>query len=119
MAFKRADRMGEVIKRDISLILLNEIEDPQMGFLTITKVKMSDDLRIARIYYSILGGEKEKKNTQESLERTKGFVRRTLGKRLRIRYVPELIFRFDDSLEYGSRIESLINELKESGDSGE
>lgn len=110
--FKRSDRLGEVIKEEISLVLLDGIKDPKIGFVTITRVRMSDDLKNARVYYTVFGGEKEKKNCQKGLDRAKGYIKRVLGSKLRIKYIPSLIFMFDDSLEYGNYIESLINDIK-------
>ncbi len=110
--FKRSDRLGEVIKEEISLILLDGIKDPRIGFVTITRVRMSDDLKNARVYFTVFGGEGERKNCQEGLDWAKGYIKRILGSKLRIKYIPSLIFVFDDSLDYGNRIESLINDIK-------
>lgn len=113
MDFKRADKVGELIQEEISLLLLRRIKDPRIGLVTLTRVKVTDDLRTARVFYSVIGGDQEKKNSREGLESATGFIRRELGRRLRLRYTPELIFTFDDSLEYGNHIEQLIRGLKE------
>ncbi len=113
MDFKRADKVGELIQEEISSLLLRRIKDPRIGFVTLTRVKVTDDLKAARVFYSVIGGEQEKKSSREGLDSATGFIRRELGRRLRLRYTPELIFIFDDSLEYGDHIEQLIQGLKE------
>ena len=113
MDFKRADKIGELIQEELSALLLRRIKDPRIGFITLTRVRVTDDLKIARVFYSVIGSEQEKKNSQEGLDSATGFIRRELGRRLRLRYTPELIFTFDDSLEYGDHIEQLIREIKE------
>ncbi len=112
MDFKRADKVGELIQEEISLLLLRRIKDPRIGLVTLTRVMVTDDLRTARVFYSVIGGEQEKENSREGLKSATGFIRRELGRRLRLRYTPELIFTFDDSLEYGNHIEQLIRGLK-------
>ena len=115
MDFKRADKVGELIQEEISSLLLRRINDPRIGFVTLTRVKVTDDLKVSRVFYSVIGGEQEKESSQEGLDSATGFIRRELGRRLRLRYTPELIFIFDDSLEYGNNIEQLIRGLKEDG----
>jgi len=115
MDFKRADKVGELIQEEISSLLLRRTKDPRIGFVTLTRVKVTDDLKVSRVFYSVIGGEQEKKSSQEGLDSATGFIRRELGRRLRLRYTPELIFIFDDSLEYGNNIEQLIRGLKEDG----
>ena len=115
MDFKRADKVGELIQEEISSLLLRKIKDPRIGFVTLTRVKVADDLKVARVFYSVIGSEQEKKSSQEGLDNATGFIRRELGRRLRLRYTPELNFIFDDSLEYGNNIEQLIRGLKEDG----
>jgi ribosome-binding factor A len=119
MDFKRADKVGELIQVEISSLLLRRIKDPRIGMVTLTRVKVTDDLRIARVFYSVIGGDQEKKSSREGLESATGFIRRELGRRLRLRYTPELIFTFDDSLEYGNHIEQLLRGLKENDPSND
>jgi ribosome-binding factor A len=116
--FKRSDRLGEVIKEEISLILLDGIKDPQIGLVTITRVKMNDDLKSAKVYYTVFGDEIEKNKCQEGLNRAKGYIKRVIGERLKIKYIPSLVFIFDDSLDYGNRIESLLDDLKSENERG-
>ncbi len=113
--YARAERVKEVIREEISTLLLREIKDPRIGFITITDVEVSEDLRVAHVYFTIHGGKEEKEKALEGLERAKGFMRRALGKRLRLKRVPDLVFSLDESLEYGERIEALIERIKRGG----
>jgi ribosome-binding factor A len=113
MTFKRADRVADLIKAELSDILLRQIRDPRIGLLTITDVKMSDDLRSARIYFVQMGKDKLDAELQAGLEKAKGFLKRELGKRLNLRYMPDVFFFYDKSFEYGSRIDRLLMEIHE------
>lgn len=108
--------MGDQIRVEISEILLRELKDPRIGFITITKVAVSDDLRIAKIYYSVFGGEREKEESYKGLESAKGYIKRELGRRMRLKYMPDITFMFDDSLEYGEHIEELLRDVKDTGE---
>ena len=101
-----------MIRKEISQILLEELKDPRIGFVTVTKVALSDDLRIAKVYYSVFGGEQDKEASYEGLESARGYIKRELGKRVRLKYMPEITFMFDDSLEYGEHIEGLLRDVK-------
>ena len=113
MTFKRADRVADLIKAELSDILLKQIRDPRIGLLTITDVKMSDDLRSAKIYVVQMGKDKLDAELQAGLEKDKGFLKRELGKRLNLRYMPDVFFFYDKSFEYGSRIDRLLMEIHE------
>ena len=115
---KRSTRVAEVIKEEISRMVLRDLKDPQLGFVTITRVRLSDDLRSARVYYSVLGGPERRNQTRDTLQRSLRFIRSEIGRRLSLRYVPELRFYYDDSVEYAEKIQSLINKLhsEEEGD---
>jgi len=113
MTFKRADRVADLVKAELSDILLKQIRDPRIGLLTITDVKMSDDLRSARIYFVQMGKDKLDAELQAGLEKAKGFLKRELGKRLNLRYMPDVFFFYDKSFEYGSRIDRLLMEIHE------
>lgn len=112
MAYNRSERVAEEIRKEVATMLFGEIHDPRIGFVTITKVQVSKDLRHAKVYFSILGSDEEKEKTMEGLQSSSGYMRREIGKRLKLRYFPELTFKFDDSLEYASRIEKIIKEIK-------
>jgi ribosome-binding factor A len=109
----RPDKVSHAIKKEVSLIIHDELKDPRLGFVTITDVEMTPDLREARIYFSVLGKEEEHKNTKEALDSALGFIRRLIGQRIKLRFVPEISFREDRSSEYGARIEEILNQIKE------
>jgi len=115
--FKRSDRLAVQIQRDISRLLQTELVDQLPGLVTITHVKLSDDLSHARVYYSYLGQEADRAKAEEFLLAERKHIRSLVGRELRIRHVPELDFRFDPSIERGFRIEQLLEEIKkERGD---
>ena len=111
MRFKRSEKVGDLIRKEISQILLGELKDPRIGFVTITKVAVSDDLKSAKVYYSVFGGEDQKEESYQGLESAKGYIKRELGRRVRLKYMPEIRFLFDDSLEYGEHIEGLLRDI--------
>ena len=117
-SFKRSDRVADLIKKEISDILVKQVHDPRIGIITITGVKVADDLRSARIFFVELGKNDCSDDVKSGLQRAVGFLKRGLGQRLRLRYVPELFFTYDPSFAYGERIEELIAEIhqKEDGD---
>jgi ribosome-binding factor A len=112
MKGKRAEKVGDQIRAEISEMLLRGLKDPRIGFVTITKVAVSEDLRQAKVYYSVFGGEKEKGDSFQGLESATGYIKRELGRRMRLKYMPEITFLFDDSLEYGAHIEELLQGVK-------
>jgi len=111
--FKRADRVADLIKIEIADILLKQVRDPRIGVLTITGVKVSDDLRSARVFFVEFGKNECGDEVKEGLKKASGFLRRELGRRLQLRYAPELFFSYDPSFAYGERIEELIAEIHE------
>lgn len=112
MTIKRADKIAETIHELISGLLIKGVKDPRIGFTTITGVKVSDDLHLATVYFSVVGDDTEKKSTEKGLNSARGFIRKELGKNLRMRYVPDIIFRYDVSQDYGRRIDSLLEEIR-------
>ena len=112
MTVKRADRVSDLIMAELSDIVRKEIRDPVIGPVTLTGVKMSSDLRIARVYFVRLGSDLNSGQAEEHLQKAAGFLKRELGKRINLRYMPELIFEYDKSFEYGSRIEKLLAEIR-------
>ena len=100
-----------MIRKEISEILVGELKDPRIGFVTVTKVAVSNDLRAAKVYYSVFGGEQQKEEASQGLESAKGYIKRELGMRVRLKYMPEIQFLFDDSLEYGEHIEELLRDI--------
>lgn len=107
----RKDKVAEEIKREASLIVQEELHDPRLGFTTITHVEVTPDLRFARIFFSVYGDPEKWKNTQEGLEHAAGFIRRMLGERLGLRFVPEIVFQSDHSSEYSILIEERLQEI--------
>lgn len=111
MQYKRSDRVASVIHEKIGALLIREIKDPALSVVTITKVQVTDDVRHAKIFYSVYGDRQEKKDAAEALERAKGFIRTQVGSVLSLRFVPTITFRFDDSIEYADHIDQLIKKL--------
>lgn len=113
-SYKRADRVSDLLKEEISQLLLREVKDPHIGFITITDVEVSKDLQVAKVYYTILGDKKQLRESAQALNRVSRFIKRQLGKRLRMRYIPDIIFKYDHSLEYGNRIDDILSHLENS-----
>ncbi len=114
MTDNRVRRVAEQIKKDIGGIINYEIKDPGVARITsVTDVDLSRDLRHASVYVSIYGTNAEKEATLQALNRAAGFIRSEVGKRIRLRYTPEINFRLDNSIEYGAYIERVIKSLKE------
>jgi ribosome-binding factor A len=109
--FKRADRVADLIKAEVADILLRQIRDPRIGMVTITDVTVTDDLKFAKIYFVEMGKDECSPETVAGLEHAKGFMKRELGKRLRLRHVPDIAFKLDKSFAYGSRIDRLLAEV--------
>ncbi|MFC1767809.1 30S ribosome-binding factor RbfA [Candidatus Margulisiibacteriota bacterium] len=112
----RTDRVAAFIKKEISDILQRKVSDPRIGFVTITDVEIGEDLQVAKVYVSIMGDEKQKRDAMKGLQSASSHIRHELGPRLELKSLPELIFKQDDSIERGGRIFSLLNKLaKERG----
>ena len=111
MSELRVRKMQEFIKQEVSSMLLRVVKDPRLGFVTVTGVHLTGDLREATVYVSLFGSEKEKKESITALEMATGFIRRELGKRLKIYYTPQISFEQDTSLDYGMHIEGLIKQI--------
>jgi ribosome-binding factor A len=110
----RPNRVGDQIREELSQLLSRgEVHDPGIGFITLTRVQMSPDLQLARVYYTSLGDERARRETARALRRAAPFLRRQLGARLRLRRVPEFDFRFDESVEHQDRIEQILRTLHE------
>jgi ribosome-binding factor A len=116
MRFKRSQRIQELIHEEISKLIQRGLKDPRIGFTTITKVELTDNLKLAKVFVSVMGSEQEKIDTLEGLNSAKGFVRNTMSKNLYLKYIPELEFRRDDNADHVEKISRIINELhSESG----
>ncbi|TDL35010.1 30S ribosome-binding factor RbfA [Jeotgalibacillus sp. S-D1] len=109
----RSSRVGEQMKKELGDIIGRKIKDPRIGFVTVTDVEVTGDLQQATVYITVLGDEEQRENTLRGLSKAKGFIRSEIGQRIRLRKTPELLFEFDESIETGNRIETLIRDLKE------
>jgi ribosome-binding factor A len=107
----RPERVAEQIRQAVSLTLAREVQDPRIGFVTVTRVKVSADLQQARIYYTTIGDERVRKDTARGLEAAKPFLRRAVGSEIRLRRVPELAFEYDRGVEHQDRVEQLLQEI--------
>jgi len=116
LAGNRSHRVGDQILREISDLLLRKVKDPRLKGITLTDVSVSKDLRRAHVYYSVFGTGEQKKLAQEGFESAKGYIRREIGERLQLRYVPDMQFSFDSSLEYGQKMEEILEELSSKKD---
>ncbi|MEW6571428.1 MAG: 30S ribosome-binding factor RbfA [Nitrospirota bacterium] len=112
LPFKRAQRVSDLLREEIADIIAHKIKDPRIGFVTVTGVDVTEDIKMASVFVSVLR-EEEKKTTLEILNSAKSFIRSELAKRLRIKFVPAIEFRLDRSIEYGSRIDKLLKEIKQ------
>ncbi|MEG9296698.1 30S ribosome-binding factor RbfA [Mangrovibacillus sp. Mu-81] len=112
----RANRVGEQMKKELSDIIGRKIKDPRIGFVTVTDVQVSGDLQQAKVYITVLGGEDQRENTLKGLAKAKGFIRSEVGQRVRLRKTPEIIFEFDESIEYGNHIETLLRKVQDDPD---
>lgn len=114
MSENRVRRVAEQIRKDVSQIIGSEMKDPRLaGITSVTDVQLSRDLRYASIYVSIFGSDLEKQETLQTLIKATGFIRTEIGKRIRLRYTPDINFYLDNSIEYGAHIERVIKSLKE------
>lgn len=111
----RAARLAETLKEEMAEIIQSELKDPRLGFATVTRVEVSNDLRYAKVLVSVYGSSEDGEATLSVLERAMGFIRSLLGRRLRLRYVPEISFKLDPSIGYGARVTHLLDELKKEG----
>ncbi len=107
----RSDRLAQELRNEVSYIISRELKDPRLGFATITAVKVTPDLKYARILVSVLGTPEKQKATMIALQKGAGFVRRQLSSRLKLRQCPELKFEYDDSIEYGAKMDEILNEV--------
>lgn len=107
----RPDRVADQIRAELALLLAREVHDPGVGFVTLTRVQISPDLQVARVYFTTLGDDTARKNSAKALERAATFLRRQIGSRLRLKRTPELTFFYDESIAGQDRIEQLLNEI--------
>lgn len=109
----RGGRINEEVKKEISNLIRDDIKDPRLtAMISVTAVKVTKDLRYAKVYVSIFAkNEEEKKTNLEALKSAEGFVRKEIGHRINLRYTPQIIFELDDSIEYGAKIDSILKDI--------
>lgn len=117
MAKIRVGRVAEQIKKELSIILQSEIKDPRIGFVTVTGVEVTNDFSQATAYVSVMGDDEKKQSSLQALQQANGFIRSELGRKIRLRHTPELIFKIDQSVEYGSHIENILKSLNDKDES--
>jgi len=108
---KRSEKLAETIHETVSSLLSRGLNDPRIGFVTITAVEVTDDLSLARIFFTVMGDAKNRKDSAAGLNSAKGFIRKELGRVLTVRHIPELVFAYDHSQEYGNRIDEILREI--------
>ena len=114
---KRSDRLNEMMQAELSDIIRRQVKDPRVSeFCTVMKVELSEDLRHAKVYVSIMGDESQQKKTLIGLKNATGFIRRETGQRIRLRHTPELVFILDKSVDYSFEIERLIKDFYKEND---
>jgi ribosome-binding factor A len=107
----RANKVGEQMKKELGDIIGRKIKDPRVGFVTVTDVQVTGDLQQATVFISVLGDEEQRENTLKGLAKAKGFIRSEIGQRIRLRKTPDIFFEFDESIDYGNRIETLLHQI--------
>ena len=115
----RRERLGDQLRVELADLIQREIRDPRIGFVTVTEVRMSPDLTHARAYVSILGDDERTAESFDALQRAGGFLRSQIGRRLKLRHVPELHFVLDETLDTSARIDSLLEETRGESEPGE
>ncbi len=115
MEYKRSDRIADLLQKELADLIFRRVKDPRLVNLTVTGVEVTPDLQHARVFYCVMGasGQNERESAASALDKARGFIRQELGRRLRLRYVPQIDFRYDTSFEYGEKIERLLKELRE------
>ena len=119
MKQQRREKIAEIIRQEICDILQKESKDPRIGFITITRVTVSSDSKSADIYFTAMGKEKEKISSGIALRNSAGYLRRETGHRLNLRFMPELRFKYDKSIEYSSHVNDVLEKLKREGELGD
>ena len=111
MSWNRSERVGPLIFEEISLLLFSKLEDPRLKGVSLTKVKITKDLKLARVYFSTMGNEEEIKAAQTALSNAKGKFKKVIGKNCNLRYIPELEFHYDRNLAYADKIDKILHEI--------
>ncbi len=112
MTAPRPERVQEALRQEISRIIQEDLKDPRLGFLTITNVELTKDLRYAKVYFSVLGDAKKKRLALKGLTSAKGYIKNIISDRIKLRFMPELDFRIDESIEHTKEIYDILDKLK-------
>ncbi|MCU0596268.1 MAG: 30S ribosome-binding factor RbfA [Desulfobacterota bacterium] len=115
---RRASRVGDLILREIADLLMTRVKDPRVKKTTVTGIVVSQDLRYAKVFYSLIGSEQEILDAQKGLESATGFIKREIGLRMDLKYIPDIVFKHDPSLAEGDHMEKLFRKLKTEASSG-
>jgi ribosome-binding factor A len=116
MESRRSKRVADQIKNELGWLIEKKLSDPKKGFITLTRVKLSPDLKLANIYYSVLGDQTTRQQSGNTLNKANHFLRRELGRKVKLKYLPELRFFYDDSLDYSAHISSIIKKIHDDED---
>jgi ribosome-binding factor A len=117
MLYKRADRVSDLIREVIGEMLVRDLNDPRLESVTITAVEMTDDLKLATVFFSAMGSHPKEEESLRGLQSATGYIKKRLGRELRLRYIPDLLFKVDHSFDYGSKIDRLIRTINEEKES--
>ena len=112
LAGKRSSRVGDQILKGIADLLLRKVRDPRVKGVTLTGIDLSDDLRYATVYFSLIGGKDEIRQARSGLESATGYIKRQIGKQVKLRYIPDITFKHDPTLEKGDRIERILKQIR-------
>ena len=112
MSQLRVEKLQELIKQEVGKMLLTDLKDPRIGFVTVTHVDVTGDLREAKIFVSIMGNEEQVKDSWQGLQSSIGFIRREIGQRIRLRFTPTIAFALDTSLDYSEHIQKLLLQIE-------
>ncbi len=115
----RVEKLQELMKQEISQIILQELKDPRIGFVTVTQVAVTGDLREAKVYVSLMGNEKQVEDCWKGLQSSLGYIRREIGQRIRLRFTPEISFALDKSLDYSAHIQELLLKVQKESEQKE
>ena len=118
MSGSRREKVSDLVRDEVARLIHSELHDVRIGFITVTGVSMSNDLKHARVFVSMLQEGEARQDAMDALSAARGFIRRRVGQTLRLRYTPEISFRIDPSIEYGARIEELIEKSRASSPAG-
>ena len=112
LAGKRAGRVGDQILKEVADLLMRKVKDPRVQGITLSGIDLGNDLKIAKVYYSLIGGRAEIEKAQSGLESAKGFIKHEVGRRLDLKYLPEIVFKYDPSLAQGDHMEKIFEKIK-------